>query len=178
MNKHFPFSIYHLPFSWKISRGLSLVEILVVVSIFAVLGVLVTRSVILTLQGSKKSESLVSVRENLDYAMNIIERQVRNANSVDCVNSTATNLAYMDSEGDVSNFSCIGLGNIDSYIASRSARLTSDNVYISGCTFSCKAGTSTDQPYVDVNLKAQSSTITGAQGSAVTTATRIYLRNY
>lgn len=158
---------------WKLSSGISLIEILVVVTIFAVLGILVTRSVILTLQGSQKSTSLVTVRENLDHSMSIIERQIRNANAVDCVNSTGTNLIYTDQYGKQSSFSCNG-----SSIASGSATLTSDTVSAQ-CSFSCVVpADSTTQPYVDVSLTGQSATLTGVQNSTVTTNTRIYLRDY
>lgn len=191
---HLPFSNFHFPLNfhlknfstgklenkrqmvdgrWKIQAGISLIEILVVVTIFAILGILVTRSVILTLQGSQKSVGLVSVRENLDYSMSIIERQIRNADAVDCVNSTGTNLIYTDQYGRSSTFSCNG-----STVASGSGILTNDAVRVTGCTFTCVAATSTNQPYVDISLTGQSATLTGAQNSSVTTNTRIYLRDY
>ena len=66
----------------KLQKGMSLLEILVVVAIFSILGVIVTRSVLLTLRGSKKSESQVKVRENVNYALAVIERQLRNADSI------------------------------------------------------------------------------------------------
>lgn len=169
--------------NWKIQRGISLIEILVVVSIFAVLGVIVTRSVILTLQGSKKSDSLVSARENLDYSMSIIERQVRNADSIECPNPNipTSSLTYHDQNGNKNTLSCLG-SPPDSYVASGSGnlRLTSDAISITNCSsaFTCNLGDSTSQSYVDVSLTAQSSTLVGAQSSAVTASTRIYLRAY
>lgn len=157
---------------WKVP-GFSLIEILIVITVFAVLGVIVTQAVVLTLQGSKKSESSVAVRENLDYSMSVIERQIRNADAVDCVNSTLSNLVYTDQQGNQSSFSCNG-----SSVASGSAILTNSTVSVTGCSFSCVSGTSTNQPYVDVALTAQSATLTGAQASKVTANTRIYLRDY
>ncbi len=160
------------------SRGLSLIEILVVLVIFSVLGIIISRSVILTLQGSKKSESLIQVRDNLNYSLGVIERQVRNANSVDCTSGNPTNLNYVDQYGNSSFFSCQGVGSADSYIASASGRLTSSDVTITSCSFTCVAATQTELPHVDINFAAQSSTLTGSQASNVTTSTRIYLRNY
>jgi prepilin-type N-terminal cleavage/methylation domain-containing protein len=49
------------------NKGLSLIEILVVVAIFAILGIIVSSALVLTIQGTKKSESLVRVRENINY---------------------------------------------------------------------------------------------------------------
>lgn len=158
---------------WKISSGLSLIEILVVVTIFAILGVIVTRAIILTLQGSQKSTSLVAVRENLDYSMSIIERQIRNANSVDCVNSSGTNLIYTDQYQNPSSFTCNGTS-----VASGSATLTSSAVSVQ-CSFSCVIPSdSTTQPYVVVSLTGKPTGVTGIQSSTVTTNTRIYLRDY
>lgn len=101
----------------KMNKGLSLLEILVVITIFSVLGILVSQSVILTVRGTKKSESLVSVRENVNYAMGVIERQVRNSDKIVCEESTETNLSYVDQEGNASDFWCV-IGGNDSYIAS------------------------------------------------------------
>jgi Tfp pilus assembly protein PilE len=156
------------------SKGISLIEILIVVTIFAVLGILVSSSIILTLQGSKKSENLVSVRENLDYSMSIIERQVRNADSIEC--TSASILSYMDENGKPGSFSCNTVSG-DSYIASGSARMTSSTV-IATCSFSCNLGDSVSQPYVDIVLQGRHATSTGSQGASVTTNTRIYLRDY
>ncbi|HKC04336.1 MAG TPA: type II secretion system protein, partial [Patescibacteria group bacterium] len=91
----------------KQESGLSLLEILVVVSIFAFLGILITRSIILTVAGSRKSESLVKVRESLNYSLSVIERQLRNANSIpNCPNLDSTYLAYNDQNGNPTSFSC------------------------------------------------------------------------
>jgi len=163
----------------KSYSGMSLLEILVVVAIFAVLGVITTRAVLLTLQGSKKSESLVRVRENLNFALGVIERQVRNADSVtECPNSDSNLLSYTDSSGDIATFSCANVGTDDAYVASGSARLTSDTVNITSCSFVCAAGTSTNPPSVTFSIEAKDKNTTGIQGSTVSMTTQIYLRNY
>ena len=164
---------------WKISSGISLIEILIVVTIFSVLGIFVTQSITLTLQGSKKSEAMIAVRENLDYSIGIIERQIRNANSVtDCPFSNQPHITYVDQYGTTTNFSwnstsfSIASGSATTLLASHEA------VKVTNAAFTCVAGTSIDQPYVNVSLTAQSATSTGAQSSPETVNTRIYLRNY
>lgn len=181
MMKNLQFTIYNRKL--KIQRGLSLIEILIVITIFAVLGVIVTRAVALTLQGSKKSESLVSVRENLDYSMSVIERQIRNADSIPvCPNPDPKVLSFIDQNGNTTSLSCINTGLADSYVASGSGalatRLTDDSIIISTCSLNCSLGDSSNPSYVDISIQAQSATLTGAQNSSVTTNTRIYLRNY
>jgi len=160
-------------------KGMSLLEILVVVSIFAVLGVITTRAVLLTLQGSKKSESLVRVRENLNFALGTVERQIRNADSVtECPNPDANLITYADARGDASTFSCVNIGSDDGYIASASARLTSDTVNVTTCSFVCAVGSSLNPPSVTITMEATDKSATGIQGSSVSTTTQIYLRNY
>ena len=61
----------------KISRGFTLIEMLVVVFVFSIVGVMVTRSIQLTLRASRKSKAITEVQNNIDYAMNVIERRLR-----------------------------------------------------------------------------------------------------
>lgn len=163
----------------KIQKGFTLLEILVVVSIFAVLGILVSRAVILSVGGSRKSESLVKVRENLDYSVGIIERQLRNANSISpCPNPDANLLTYVDADGNPSSFSC-SLAAQPGFIASGSARLTASNVAVTVCSLSCApAAGSTNPSAVTVSITAQDATAIGIQGATVSTITEVSLRNY
>ncbi len=168
-----------MKFTKKYEKGMSLLEILVVVTIFAVLGIITTRAVLLTIQGSKKSESLVKVRENLDYSIGVIERQLRNANSVvECPLADPTVVNYIDQNSNSGSFSCINIGAVDSYVASGSARLTSDAVSITACSFFCTPGTSANPPVINVTLEAKDAVATGIQNSTVSTSTQIYLRSY
>jgi type II secretory pathway pseudopilin PulG len=162
---------------WKISSGISLIEILVVVMIFAVLGILVTSSLVLTLQGSKKSEAMVAVRENLDYSMSVIQRQLINASSVNCTTSTSTLLNYADQNGTPSTFACQGSAGNYSVASGSAATLTSTAVKVTNCSFTCTAPAG-HPSYVDISLTAQSATITGAQNATENVNTRVYLRNY
>ena len=164
----------------KLSSGLSLLEILVVVSIFAALGILITRSVLLTLGGGKKSESLIKVRENLNYSLSVIERNLRNANSItDCGNSNTSLIAYIDQNGNPAAFSCnnIGVSGSTGYIASGSARLSNDTVNVTSCSFTCSLGGNTPSS-VTINVEALDNSASGIENSTVTTSTQVFLRNY
>jgi prepilin-type N-terminal cleavage/methylation domain-containing protein len=165
----------------KTNSGMSLLEILVVVAIFAVLGIIVTRSVILTLQGTKKTESLVRARENLDYSLNIIERGIRNASAItQCPNTDQTVINFLDQDGSPASFSCINPGSDSSYLASGSAdiRLTTDSVKILSCSFACTPAGGANPPVVAIDLSVQDASASGIPGSVVTASTQIYLRNY
>lgn len=152
---------------------------LVVITIFSVLGILITQSVALTLTGSRKSEAIIRVRENLDYSLNVIERQIRNASSISpCPNLDTTIINYYDQNGKAASFSCINTGLNGSYIASGSAHLTGSAIKIVSCTFTCVTNTLSNPDLVEVDLTVSDGSTTGAQSAKVSASTQIYLRNY
>jgi prepilin-type N-terminal cleavage/methylation domain-containing protein len=162
------------------NEAFTLLEILVVVSIFAVLGILITRSVILTLSGGRKSESIVNVRENLDYSLGVMERQLRNANSVtDCTNADTSKISYVDSNGNPATFSCVNAGNpnLVGYIASGSARLSNNSVNVTACSFVCELGVGIPSS-ITISLVGKDASASGTENSVVTTVTKVSLRNY
>lgn len=161
------------------NKGFSLIEILVVISIFAFLGILVTRSVILTIAGSKKSESTVKVRENLDYTLQVIDRQLRNASSiVECPNPDPKEIDYIDQNGNQTLFRCAKDVNGIGLVASGSAQMTSSEVNIKTCSFSCTQDSTTLPAVVTVFLEGVDVTTGGAQAADVTLSSQISLRNY
>lgn len=162
----------------KTNSGLSLVEILIVITIFAVIGILSTRSVFLTLRGAKKSDSLVRVRENVNNALSVIERQIRNSEKITCPSNGAT-LSYVSLEGTNTNFSCQSIG-IDGYISSGSAsiRLTSSDISITSCSITCSKSSLNVPPLVTVAITAEDKTSTSVEKGSITTETQIVGRNY
>lgn len=162
------------------NKGFSIIELLVVISIFAVVGILSTAAVSLTLKSSRKSESLIKVRENVNYSLSVLERQIRNAQSIDCATSDSTKLSYVSSEGITSDFSCISTGT-DNYIASSSSRLTSTDISITSCAFSCTQETVNNPPVIKVSISAEDAVTSGtssAEKGSITTDIEIIARNY
>lgn len=167
-------------------KGLSLIEILIVITIFAVIGLLSTRSIFLTIRGAKKSDSLVRVRENVNYSLSVIERQLRNSESVTCPNASTSTLNYISLEGTAAAFSCITAGT-DKYIASGSAtliggpvvygRLTSGDITVTSCEFTCTVGVNAP-PSVKVAIEAVDNESTGVEKGVVSIQTEIVVRNY
>lgn len=158
----------------KRNNGFSLIELLVVVSVFSILAVLATQSIALTLRGSRKSESLIEVREDISYAMNIMERLIRGAKEITCAPDGLA-LNYIDSYGNNTDFTCDG--GASGYIASGSARLTSNNTVIDcssgNVVFNCVSAN-----YVEITLTAEDAAMAGIEGVQVTSSTRILLRIY
>lgn len=160
-------------------KGMSLIEILIVIAIFAIIGILTTRSVALTIKSAKKSDTAIKVRENINYALSIVERQIRNAESINCSTSTPTLLTYTSLEGVNTYFSCVSQTG-GYYLASGSAtvRLTSSDVLLTSCQFSCSQTETNLAPVVSVSINAKDANITGVEGSSVSVETEITARNY
>lgn len=161
-------------------RGFSLIEMLVVISIFAVIGILATTSVALTLRSSKKSDSLVRVRENVNYSLSIIERQIRNSESIDCTLVTAQNLPYVAEGGAAGRFNCtIGAtGNIASASGALLVPITSSDISITACSFTCSQVNVNNPPVVRLSVSAEDATSTGTEKGTVSTDMEIVTRNY
>lgn len=159
-------------------RGFSIIEMLVVISIFAVIGVFTTRAISLTLKSSKKSDSLVRVRENINYSLSILERQIRNSERISsCTGSPTSSISYTSVEGILSTFSCITPG-ASGYIASGSARLTSSDISITTCSFTCTQVDANNPAVVKINVVAEDATSSSVEKGTVTAETEIIVRNY
>ena len=162
------------------NRGVSLIEVLVVIAIFAILGILVSRVVLITLRGTSKGDSIVSVRSAVDYSLAIIERQIRNAKSI--TTCSTDKVEYLDENGSYGSFSCYPPAPSTTpsppYVASGSAnsRLTGVNIDVKSCSFSCTLSSGNIPPSVTVNITAQN--YGGNDTSSVTSSTTIYLRTY
>lgn len=158
----------------KANKGISLVEILIVIAIFSVLGIITTRTVIVTLKGARKSDSQIKVRENINYAFSVMERQIRSAKDLSpCPNPDTSTLDYLSLEGIASSFSC-GSG----YIASGSGRLTSTDVVIDTCSIVCVQETENYPPKIEISISASDSNLSGIDKGTVTVETEIVARNY
>lgn len=159
-------------------KGFSLIELLVVISIFAVVGMLTTSIVAITLKTSKKSDSLVRVRENANYALAVIERQIRNAENISVCNGVSSpSLAYTSIEGVLGTFTCVTPG-VAGYIASGSARLTTDDISVTSCSFICSQTDINNPQIVKVSITAEDAVSTSGEKGSITSDIEIITRNY
>ena len=151
-------------------QGFSLVEMLVVICIFGILGIITTQIITLSVRSSGKSESIVKVREDLNHVMGVMERELRNASDVNCSEDSHT-INYLNAANSWASFSCAGsAGNM--YVASASAQITGNDINITNCSFAC------NPPLVTINLTAQNTNKTGVEAATVDISTQIDLRNY
>lgn len=158
-------------------NGYSLIEILVVLTIFALLATMATQTVLLTIRSSRKSEASIKARENLDSAVSVIERQLRNAKSVDTTTSTVTRLNYIDNAGTASYFECTNLSTTG-YIASGSAtiNLTGGVIDLGTCNFTYTPASNGISASVSINLAGTEINNTGIEAGNASVQTKIFLR--
>ncbi len=153
----------------KKNLGFSLIEMVVVLGLFAMIAIVSAQSLLFTLKGARKSESLNKNRENIDYAVSVTQRLLRNASEIiTCPLTDNSRVDYKDQDKIATYFSCANIGSPDGYLASGSARLTSDAINVTTCSFACTPSTGGSPPYVDLTISS----------GEVSTTSRIYVRSY
>lgn len=156
-------------------QGFSLLETLVVLSVFSILAIVSTTAVLLAVRGAKKSDTSARVRQNVDYAIAAIERQLRNATEI--IDCQPNSVSFQDRDAFSASYTCVDVGS-DGYLASGSARLTSDEISITGCSFACTPQSAGVPPSVTIDITAKDKSGLGAQGAMFSTSTQIFTRSY
>lgn len=162
----------------KTRKGFSLIEILVVLSVFAILGIVVSQSLLLILRGARKSDTSNKVRQSLDFALASMERQIHNATNITpCPNTDTTTITVIDQNQQSYSFSCSNIGPAG-FIASASSRLTSTDISVTACSFVCTPGAASVPPFVTIAITAQDAQATGPENTKITDSRGVYLRTY
>lgn len=121
--------------------GFTLLETLIAISIAATVGILVTQVFFTTTRTNTKAELIKDLRQSGQYAVDIMERMIRNSLSVEspCLStgSTLTSLQIVNPDGGATTFECKTDGQGVTRIASTSAAgvsqyLTGGSVTIGG----------------------------------------------
>ena len=174
-------------------KGYSVVEILVVVGVFAVIGVIATQAISLSLRSTKKGDSIVLVKQELNFVSENIERLLQTANAIDvpgCIDaSVATpSVGFMGAGGNRGDVACLDMTagfyvvDNDKRVASSSAasisytkRMTSSGINITNCSFTCT--NQSNQNYIEFLISASAKGVDAAEGAAVTTSRKILVRS-
>jgi len=95
------------------NKGYTLIEMLVVIVVFATISIVASETIILTLRGTFKATSITAVRQNVDYAMNAMESQIRGAKRITstCDGTSQPNISFLDQNNSPVTFSCVGINN-------------------------------------------------------------------
>lgn len=111
----------------KFTRGFTIIELLISVSIIGLLAIVATQTIISTIRTNLKTEALKEVKQNGDVTLSTMTRMIQNAQTVTTACSqagTASNqLTITNPDGGSSTFSCIVDGAL-TRIASISAART------------------------------------------------------
>jgi prepilin-type N-terminal cleavage/methylation domain-containing protein len=89
--------------------GFSFIELLVVVSLFGIVGYLTTSIFIIGFRAQAKSEIMKEVKQNGDYAMQVIESAIKN--SIDIITpapplDSASGIVVTNPDGNTTTFLC------------------------------------------------------------------------
>ncbi len=161
----------------KLIIGYTLIEILVVLGIFALLATLSTQAVFLTIRSSRKSEAAIKVRENLNYSIMVMEREIRNAKTVIGCTADSRRVNYTNLSNVTSYFACeTSSGNTTVASGSSSMRLTGTEVNLTSCSFTCSNDGSGNLQSVSINLVGSHTTIGGTEGVSIPMTTQVFIR--
>jgi len=168
-------------------KGLTLMEMIVVVAILGGLSVAVSRIFFANLQGTERAQTLLELRQAGDSTMLNITKRLRNArrltSACDGTPSLAVSFASRDPNVAVSSgatqpttISCIGDAGID-YIALSvdgvESYITSSNTTVTGCEFLCR-DVPGSPPRIDIEYTLQDI----SSGETVDFNSTVTLRNY
>ncbi|MBI2601180.1 type II secretion system protein [Candidatus Daviesbacteria bacterium] len=94
-------------------KGFTLVEMLVVIAILGIFGLMMSVIYIRSLKGSYKSEVLSAIKRNGQQVLEVMDKTIRNADNIVCVNNAFTTndrtlkVIVVEKEGKYTRFSYI-----------------------------------------------------------------------
>jgi hypothetical protein len=161
-----------------------LVEMLLAVGLFVVVGVVVLSVFFVSLRGSKKSDLLVVVRQDGESVLSQMEHMIRFAKSLDspssCVPSSVglSSITVSSFDGGQTVLTCpSGSGAISSNSASL---VDTTSVVVSSCSFSCTQSSLSNAPIIGISfVLSQATTSNFVEGNvSIPFHTSIQMRNY
>lgn len=163
-------------------RGFTLVELLVAVSLIGIVGGIATIILFTTLQGASKSDIMREVKQNGDYAISVMERMIRNANSVvvGCPAGPGSqirpSLTIKNRDNQTTSFALSLSGD---QIASTGGMLTNNKVTASNLLFTCtRTRGSPDVVSISFDLAQRAITFRPEERASINFKTTVSLRTY
>jgi len=142
----------------------TLIEILISVGILAIVATLIAQVLFTTTHVNKKIEVLTDIKQDGNFALDVIGRMVRSAKSID-TSCSPKELHITNPDNNVTTIACVSDGNagrIASESATQSVYLTGGNLTLSGsgasdCTdsslaFSCPPADGSIQTQVSITF--------------------------
>lgn len=153
------------------TKGFTLIEMLIALAVFSMLGVMTTVIMVGALQGAKKAAAVALVKNEGSRVINTMTQMLKYSTSVTLCGGNSVTFQPRTDTSNAAVFACLGAGPY--YIASNSASLISDKVEMMSCSISCPS-----VQQVNIGFTLQMKNATFATEKAVTTfGTQIGLRN-
>lgn len=166
----------------KSIKGFTLLELIVAVGLLGLLAVSATSLFFATIQGGGKVDVNIRVKQNGQAALNSIEQIVRNGREVsNCEVGPVDLLSLVARDGQQVTFTCTDIGEETGHIAINSDRLTSSDVTVTACEFSCSqdtGGLRGDLVSVDFTLRQQGTQGSVSESASANFSTSVSLRSF
>jgi prepilin-type N-terminal cleavage/methylation domain-containing protein len=169
----------------KTQKGFTLIELLMGIGIFTIIATATLTVLFVTLRVSKKTDSLVQLRQSGNFTLSQVSRSIRFAKSLDyptscvaAVNSQSIIITSLEDNGQTT-FSCTGGSNPS--VASNSANLIDTSKYVvSDCSFKCTQSSLNEPPTIDFSFTLNTSNANSLMesGGSLGFQTSVTLRNY
>jgi prepilin-type N-terminal cleavage/methylation domain-containing protein len=169
----------------KLLKGFTLIELLMGIGIFTIIATATLTVLFVTLRVSKKTDSLVQLRQSGNFTLSQVSRSIRFAKSLDSPASCVTTLNSQSvtitslQDNSQTTFACTS-GAIPS-IASNSSNLIDTSKYIvSECSFKCTQPSLNVPPTIDFSFTLNTLNTSGLMesGGNILFQTSVTLRNY
>jgi len=160
-----------------IKKGFTLIEVLVVVSLFSIVALVATQSLIRILGSTSNSNSTAITRENLEHAVSIFEREIINAKKINVGACSATSVTYIATDNSTNSFSCQTTGGI-TRLNQNGQALTSSQVNLTTCLITCLTPSGETEPN-GVMISLEGNALDSSYDSTpVSLQTTVSLRSY
>ncbi len=161
-------------------HGFSIIEMLVVMFLFALLAFIVTQSTLQSFRGTRKVDASSRVRDNLDFAASLVERNVRNAKLITsaCDGASHASISYTTQTGTTGSYTCSGGANQYLSDGTSGARITSSDINLTTCTFTCTSNGVYNPPIIDFVFAGTAANAAATDTSFATISRRVILRVY
>ncbi len=169
----------------QLQAGFTFVELLVSMMILMVVGSIILVVFFSSLRGTGRSQALITLRQNGNYALSQMTKNIRQAalivDEASCTETKAESVTVVSPfDSAETTYRCTESG-IASISATQTYYLvdTTDDVTISACSFTCGRHELSDVPYVqlDFTLETPESRAFSAEDPFSFSAT-VLLRNY
>lgn len=169
--------------------GFTLMEMLVVLAIFSVIGVIATSSLSSIFRGAVKTDYVKEIKQNGDYAISVIETTLRNGTIADanCAGAASTSLQVISatSSAIMTTFTCQVSGSlrrlhqdstVDNFLTNTSVDIPACNV--GNISFTCSTDpTGVKQVSIRLDLQQANTNASTGERTRQTFVSRVTLRN-